>query len=186
MEACWRLPSACWRRQPRGATIFFWSRALHSSIRRRDFIAGSAAALTLAGCSRQRPLQPSAVSIVRAPRYDQTLYATVRGLLDRHQLNVRGKRVVLKPNLVEFDPHTAINTNPVVVHAALEAFRKLGAAEVRIAEGPGHRRATLDFAEAAGYFSTVPKFEDIFTDLNLDSVAKRDIPQPVSQLKSLY
>jgi uncharacterized protein (DUF362 family) len=99
---------------------------------------------------------------------------------------VRGKRVVLKPNLVEFDPHTSINTHPMVVHAAFEAFRRLGAAEVKIAEGPGHRRATLDLAEAAGYFSTVPKFENLFTDLNLDNVAKRAIRQPVSQLKELY
>ena len=32
----------------------------------------------------------------------------------------------------------------------------------------------------------MPGFEDSFTDLNIDSVAKRVIPQPVSQLKSLY
>ena len=73
-------------------------------------------------------------------------------------------------------PHTAINTHPMVVHAAYEAFRRLGAAEVRIAEGPGHRRGTLDLADAAGYFGTVPKFEDAFTDLNLDDVAKRVHP----------
>ena len=114
------------------------------------------------------------------------VYDTVYRMVAEHKLNVRGKRIVLKPNLVEFDPETAINTNPIVVHAAYEAFRRLGAAEVRIAEGPGHRRATLDLADAAGYFSTVPKFEDVFTDLNVDEVSRRVIPQPVSQLKSLY
>jgi len=114
------------------------------------------------------------------------VYDTVYRIAAEHNLKVRGKRVVLKPNLVEFDPHTAINTHPVVVHAAYEAFRKLGAAEVRIAEGPGHRRATLDLADAAGYFGTVPRFEDVFTDLNLDDVSRQAIPQPVSQLKSLY
>jgi uncharacterized protein (DUF362 family) len=114
------------------------------------------------------------------------IYDTVYRIIAQHNLNIPGKRIVLKPNLVEFDPVTAINTHPMVVHAAFEAFRKLGAAEVRIAEGPGHRRATLDLADAAGYFDTVPHFEDSFTDLNLDSVAKRVIPQPVSQLKSLY
>jgi len=67
-----------------------------------------------------------------------------------------------------------------------EAFRKLGAASVKIAEGPGHRRGTLDLADAAGYFSTVPKFEDLFTDLNTDRVAKRTIAQPESKLGSLY
>jgi uncharacterized protein (DUF362 family) len=114
------------------------------------------------------------------------IYDTVHRILVDHKLDVRGKRIVLKPNLVEFDPRTAINTHPMVVHAAYEAFHKLGAASVRIAEGPGHRRATLDLADAAGYFATVPKFEDSFTDLNLDDVSRRVISQPVSTLKSLY
>jgi uncharacterized protein (DUF362 family) len=132
------------------------------------------------------PGVPPSVSITKAPAYTMDVYDTVYRIVSEHKLNVRGKRIVLKPNLVEFDPHTAINTHPIVVHAAYEAFRRLGAAEVKIAEGPGHRRATLDLADAAGYFAIVPKFEDLFTDLNLDNVAKRAIPQPVSQLKSLY
>jgi uncharacterized protein (DUF362 family) len=126
------------------------------------------------------------VSIIKAPGYTMDVYDAVYRIAVEHNLNVRGKRIVLKPNLVEFDPHTAINTHPLIVHAAYEAFRKLGAAEVRIAEGPGHRRATLDLADAAGYFDTVPKFENVFTDLNLDDVSRQLIPQPVSQLKSLY
>lgn len=128
----------------------------------------------------------SRVSIVKCPAYSMDIYDTIYRMVAAHGLNVRGKRIVLKPNLVEFDPHTVINTHPMVVHAAFEAFRKLGAAEVKIAEGPGHRRGTLDLAEAAGYFSTVPEFENAFTDLNLDNVARRVIARPVSQLKSLY
>jgi uncharacterized protein (DUF362 family) len=106
--------------------------------------------------------------------------------LVEHRLDVRSKRVVLKPNLVEFDPATAINTHPLLVHAVLEGFRSLGAADVRIAEGPGHRRITLDLAEAAGYFSTIPNFEQLFTDLNLDDVTEVKIPRPASKLRSLY
>ena len=40
---------------------------------------------------------------------------------------VRGKRVLLKPNLVEFDPNTCINTNVAVIAAAYEAFSILWA-----------------------------------------------------------
>jgi uncharacterized protein (DUF362 family) len=91
----------------------------------------------------------------------------------RDQLGeVRGKRVLLKPNLVEFEPGSCINTNPLVVHAAYEAFREMGAASVRIAEGPGHRRNTLALADAAGYFRTIPDFENSFLDLNLDDVTR--------------
>ena len=73
-----------------------------------------------------------------------------------------------------------------MVHAALEAFRAAGAADVRIAEGPGHRRVTLDLADSAGYFSTVPHFESVFTDLNLDEVTRVNLVRPQSKLNSLY
>lgn len=164
------------------------------NVTRREVLGAAVGGFTLTRCSKSlqprettgRPVYKSAVTIAKAPAYTHEVYDTVYRMVAGHGLSVRGKRVVLKPNLVEFDPHTAINTHPMVVHAAYEAFRRLGAAQVKIAEGPGHRRATLDLADAAGYFSTVPGFEDLFTDLNLDNVAKRVIPTPVSGLKELY
>jgi len=178
-------------------------------IRRRELLAAAVGGVVIArGASfatdRKRLLDRSLnnrhwpvsnVSIVKAPAYDMDVYDTVYRIVAEHVagdgsrhhgLDIRGKRIVLKPNLVEFDPNTVINTHPTMVHAAYEAFRRLGAAQIRIAEGPGHRRGTLDLADAAGYFSTVPKFEDNFTDLNLDNVAKRQIPEPLSGLKALY
>ncbi|HZT30630.1 MAG TPA: DUF362 domain-containing protein [Bryobacteraceae bacterium] len=154
---------------------------------RRSLVTGSVAALAAAGCSvRRSAAPPPAVSILRAPEYGPGLYAEVRRVLEMHRLNVRGKRVVLKPNLVEFEPQSAINTHPMFVHATLEAFRAMGAAEVRIAEGPGHRRNTLDLADAAGYFQAIPNFEDIFTDLNLDEVSLTRLRGGYSRLDSLY
>lgn len=154
---------------------------------RREAIVTTAAGAALLRCGKQRRTFPvSRVSIVKAAAYDMKVYDTVYRMVADHGLDVRGKRIVLKPNLVEYDANTAINTHPVIVHAVFEAFRKLGAGSVRIAEGPGHRRGTLDLADAAGYFSTVAKFEDSFTDLNTDAVAKREIPDPVSKLNALY
>jgi uncharacterized protein (DUF362 family) len=160
------------------------------NLTRRELLATTAAGVALTRCSqapqRAAPPRGSLVSISKAPGYTMDVYDNVYRMVAEHNLDVRGKRIVLKPNLVEFDPATAINTHPLVVHAAYEAFRKLGAAQVKIAEGPGHRRATLDLADAAGYFKIVHGFEDSFTDLNLDSVSRRVISRPVSQLKSLY
>ena len=153
-------------------------------VTRREVLAGAAAG-ALAGCSRV-PGPAPLVSIVRAASYSEDLLGIIRRLLAEHKVEARGRRVVLKPNLVEFDPGTAINTHPAVVQAALEAFRSLGAAEVRIAEGPGHRRNTLELAEAAGYFQAIPKFEDIFTDLNLDDLARVDVPGARSRMSSYY
>lgn len=161
---------------------------MDTRLNRREWIAASAGLAALAGCDGMRPvpMTPSQVSIVRAPAYDQSVYDTMRRMLGEHRLDVRGKRVVLKPNLVEFEPGSSINTNPLLVHAAYEAFRAMGAASVQIAEGPGHRRNTLDLAEAAGYMKTVPEFEEIFTDLNLDDVTRVYPARQFSTLQKLY
>ncbi|HEX3748464.1 MAG TPA: DUF362 domain-containing protein [Bryobacteraceae bacterium] len=155
-------------------------------ITRRELLAASAA-VSLTACRRAPlPIAPARVSIVRAPAYDQRIYDTVRRILDEHNLEVRGRSVVIKPNLVEFEPESFINTNPLLVHATAEAFRARGAASVVIAEGPGHRRNTLDLADAAGYFKIVPKFEDHFIDLNLDDVTQVHLPRQFSSLGKLY
>jgi uncharacterized protein (DUF362 family) len=147
---------------------------------------GSLGAAALTGCTRQAPVAPALVSIVRAGAYGQDLYDAIRRLLADQRLEVKDRHVVLKPNLVEFEPDNSINTNPLLVHAVYEGFRSLGAASVRIAEGPGHRRNTLDLAEAAGYFRIIPNFEDVFTDLNLDEVTLVPLTRQFSRLEKLY
>jgi uncharacterized protein (DUF362 family) len=154
--------------------------------RREWMSAAGAAALAAVGCGRKVQVVPSQVSIVRAPEYDQRIYQMVRSIFREHRLEVHGRNIVLKPNLVEFEPGTSINTHPLLVHAVLETVRSMGAASVRIAEGPGHRRNTLDLADAAGYFRTVPKFEDLFTDLNLDDVTRVNPRRQFSRLEKLY
>jgi uncharacterized protein (DUF362 family) len=164
---------------------------MHTKITRREWLAlsaGAAGAAVLAGCNtaKPRPVVPSEVSIARAESYDQSLYDMMRRILAEHHLDVRGRKVVLKPNLVEFEPESSINTNPMLVHATYEAFLAMGAASVHIAEGPGHRRNTLDLAEAAGYFKLVPRFEDVFTDLNLDDVTRVRPNRQFSRLQKVY
>src|SRR5690349_24378259 len=104
------------------------------AITRREAIAGAGLLVGTGACSRH-PAEPSYVSIVRATGYTQDLAGLVRRILADHKIQARGKRVVLKPNLVEFDAGTTINTHPAVVLAAMEAFQAAGAADVRIAEG---------------------------------------------------
>jgi len=115
--------------------------------------------------------QTSAVVVVKAASYSKDLAdAMLRGILEC-ELDVAGKTVLLKPNFVEFDPNTCINTDVAVVATALEVFRSLGAAEVKIGEGPGHRRDTLAIAELTRYRSEIPSFDEVFVDLNRDDVS---------------
>lgn len=111
------------------------------------------------------------VCVLKAGDYNGSLAGEIRRAVEACGIGVRGKRVVLKPNLVEFSRATAINTHPVFVAAVREALLAMGAAEVRIGEGPGHRRDTWTLAEEAGYFEAVPGFERLFVDLNRDDVA---------------
>ena len=115
--------------------------------------------------------QTSHVAVVKAPSYSADLADLMLRGIRECGLQVAGKRVLLKPNFVEFDPHTCINTDVAVVTAALEVFRSLGAAEVKIGEGPGHRRDTFAIAELTRYRSEIPKFDDVFVDLNRDNVS---------------
>ena len=134
-------------------------------IPRRTAIASAVGAVSC----RRAPTPLAPVTIRKFANYQQELVQPIRDILREHAVNIKEKRVVLKPNLVEFDPAAPINTNPLLVLAAFEAFTAEGAASVRIAEGPGHRRATLDLCDAAGYFRTIRNFESNFTDLNWDT-----------------
>jgi len=113
----------------------------------------------------------SPVAVIKAASYSDDLERRIRDGIRECDLDVRGLKVLLKPNLVEFDPNTCINTDVSVVAAALNVFRSLGAAEVRIGEGPGHRRDTYAIAEMARYRSEIPDFDNIFVDLNRDDVS---------------
>jgi uncharacterized protein (DUF362 family) len=80
---------------------------------------------------------------------------------------LKDKRILLKPNLVETAsgaPH--INTHPLVLRGAIEAFLGLGAAVVAVAEGPGHRRDTLAIYEESGLADVLTEDHIRFHDLN--------------------
>lgn len=145
----------------------------HVRISRRAFIP-AAGMLVTAACSSdsaKAPQVPSAVFIAKAASYQAELEKVMEAGITACGLAVKGKSILLKPNLVEFDSSTAINTNVAVIAAAAAVFTKLGAATVRIGEGPGHRRDTTFLADEAEYRSLIPKFDDHFIDLNRDDVS---------------
>ena len=147
------------------------------SITRREFLplAGASLLAGYAGFEGGKPeprraFGPSPVAIVKASSYSEDLASKILEGVRACALDVLGKRVLLKPNLVEFDPHTCINTNVAVIAAAYDVFKTLGASEVKIGEGPGHRRDTYALAEMARYMD-VSNFDSLFVDLNRDNVS---------------
>lgn len=84
---------------------------------------------------------------------------------------IKGKRILLKPNLVEPQANTVhINTHPLIVRGAAEAFLSLGADRVTVAEGPGHCHDTLRTLEESGMADVLLEDRIPFVDLNGEDV----------------
>jgi uncharacterized protein (DUF362 family) len=172
-------------------------------IRRRDVlkagIAGAAlaglsgAALSGAACARRDPPSPpdrraprSRVAVLPAASYEADLADVLLRGLAFFSPAVRGRRVVLKPNYVEFDPHGVINTHPKLVEAAVLAFLRLDAAEVVVAEGAGHRRDTEYILDASGLEAVLRERRVRFVDLNLDAAVETPLSADLTGLGRLW
>jgi uncharacterized protein (DUF362 family) len=129
---------------------------------------------------------PSRVAIRRVANYETDIAAVLRETLKEFDLPIRDKIVLLKPNLVGFDPLGVMNTNPAVIAAAREAFLALGAATVLIGEGPGLERDTQLILESIRLREFTGPLSRIFVDLNTDDVERVALPTRASRLKELY
>jgi len=131
----------------------------------------------------------AAVAIMRAESYDQNLVELLRDGLRLYPdfcRSVRGRRVVLKPNLVEYHSDRVVNTDPRFVAAAVEVFRQLDARQVIVAEGPGHRRDTEWLLEESGLESALRAVQAPFVDLNLEPLFPVTLTANLSGLGRLW
>lgn len=153
-----------------------------SQLSRRTFLSLPLAA-ALVSCRRSGPPLPEAefsvpgrstVGLFAAPTYDVDFAEVIGRGLAEVGIDVRGKSVLLKPNMVEYEPGEAINTHPAVVAGAAVALRRAGAREVRVGEGPGHRRDVEYLLTATGLFEHLRDGGISFVDLNHDDV--REVP----------
>lgn len=148
---------------------------------RRTFVAGSAG-LAAGGAMTALLLKPkykvvrkrpeSHVAILHADSYTQQLETLLQRGLDLFGLDVRGKSVLLKPNLVDFIEGNHISTHPRLVAAAAECFRRLGASRVIVGEGPGHQRDTGLVLFESGLHEQLREQKLSFVDLNRDELVK--------------
>jgi uncharacterized protein (DUF362 family) len=148
-----------------------------SGLSRRDFIATLAIPLVASACGERLPYDrrkfslPSSSAVGLFPAdYSVDLSDVIFRGFQELGIDMRGRRVLLKPNMVEYEPGTSINTNPLVVAGAAAACRKAGAASVVVAEGPGHRRDIEYLLTATGLADHLREMRLPFTDLNHDDV----------------
>src|SRR5688572_13779363 len=163
-----------------------------SNISRRGLLVGGAlatAGLVVIPVAKRLLRGRAAVFVARNQRYDESLVTTIRdGLLATglQSAELRGKRVLLKPNLVEpykKSPH--LTTNPLVVAAAAEVFL-MWSANVTVGEGPGHVRDT-EMALVEGRMQEVlDNLRMPFADLNYEDVAWTKNAGRTSRLDGFY
>jgi uncharacterized protein (DUF362 family) len=135
---------------------------------------------------RDRRPRRSRVAIVSAEEYSERLADTLMSGLREFHLNVCGRSVLLKPNLVEYIAGVEVNTNPILVGAAAEAFLKLGARSIVVAEGPGHQRDTHLVLAESGLGAQLLSQKIAFVDLNRDELVKLPTRAPFTGLEDLW
>ena len=149
------------------------------SITRRAFLASVPAAVVAAGCraapessdssASTRPGR-AAVGLFPAADYDVDLADVIGRGLRELSIDVRGRSVLLKPNIVEYEAGQAINTHALVVTGAVVALRRAGARDVVVGEAPGHRRDIEYLLTSTGLFDHLRELKTRFVDLNHDDV----------------
>ena len=150
-----------------------------SGLSRRDFLGTLALTTSLASCQRL-PFDESAfvvpprsaVALLPAADYGVDFADLISRGLDLFDLGhlITGRSVLLKPNMVEYEEESVINTNPLVVAGAAEALRRHGAREVVVGEGPGHRRDIEYLLTETGLYDFLQDLKVRFVDLNHDEV----------------
>src|SRR5437870_6664544 len=161
---------------------------------RRNWLVASAAVTGSALTMRfQRPkysrdLRPprSRVAVLHADQYSDRLDNLIYEGLRLFDLNVRRKSVLLKPNIVEYIPGKPINTDAQLIGAAADAFLRLGAASVTVAEGPGHHRDTELLLDETALSDQLVHRKIPFVDLNRDEVIKTKLQAKYSGLGHLW
>src|SRR2546428_7718722 len=151
-------------------------------------VAGSALSAQFRRRKYSRDLRPSRsrVAVLPADQYSDSLEQLIYAGIRPFNLNVRGKSVLLKPNLVEYIPGRPVNTDTQLIGAAAETFLRLGAASVIVAEGPGHHRDTELLLHQTGLGNHLAHRKIRFVDLNRDELIKTKLQATYSGLDHLW
>lgn len=127
----------------------------------------------------------SFVAILHAAEYSEKIETLLMDGLRLFRLNVLGKTVLLKPNMVE-DLPGPVNTNADIIGAAARCFLRLGATRIVIGEGPGHQRDTELVVHAANLKPHLVERQIQFVDLNRDELVRVKLKANYSGLDPLW
>jgi uncharacterized protein (DUF362 family) len=118
--------------------------------------------------------KPAVVGLGKCSSYNQDLLSCLRELWEQNDMpEVRGKRVLIKPNLVDSVENQQITTAPEVIGAVADLLFEKGVGQVTVGDGSAFRREISPVVESSGLGAVMRARNLNFVDLNYDD------PQPV-------
>ncbi|MBY0551567.1 MAG: DUF362 domain-containing protein [Candidatus Obscuribacterales bacterium] len=122
---------------------------------------------------RWRRKAPSPVAIVKCASYADLPAIDLEAVTSKLQIpDVKGKKILLKINMVDFRSDRPLTTDKAVVEAAVKLMAQLGAAEIIVGDASALNRDTDYLLEATGIGQCCSKLGVPFVDLNIDDIDK--------------
>ncbi|MGQ9553258.1 MAG: DUF362 domain-containing protein [Anaerolineae bacterium] len=120
---------------------------------------------------------PALVALGECPHYDNSVLDCLRQVWQQAAMpDVRDRKVLVKPNLIDAIESNPVTTAPQVVGALVDLLIELGAREVIVGDGPGNRREAWPVAQACGLAPELLARGIPLVDLNYDD--PRPVPAP--------
>ena len=119
----------------------------------------------------QRISSPAIVALGKCNSYDEDIQSNLRNLWQLANMpDVRGKKILVKPNALNQVGEFPATTSPRVVGAVLDILAEMGAGSVVVGEGSAFRRDTYSVVTTCGLSQELAKRGIPFVDLNYDDL----------------
>ncbi|MCR4676704.1 MAG: DUF362 domain-containing protein [Sphaerochaetaceae bacterium] len=110
----------------------------------------------------------SRVAITKCTSYRQEeVYQALKKVLENSDVpDVRGKKVLLKPNILSDSPASScITTNPEIVRSAIKLFFERGASEIYVGDSPGLQTSSFS-GKTCGIYDVCQEEGAVWTDFS--------------------
>jgi uncharacterized protein (DUF362 family) len=112
---------------------------------------------------------PAIVGLQKSNSYDSDLEFTLRDLWNISMMpDVRGKSILVKPNLLDYVDNHLATTNPKMIGAILDLLADLGVSKIVVGDGSAFRRDTYSVVRNCGLAQELSTRSVSFVDLNYD------------------
>ena len=113
--------------------------------------------------------KPAVVALTESKSYQDNLLDKLNILWDQAEMpQVRGLKILVKPNLVDSVNEAAATTAPEITAAVAKLLIEFGASKVIVADGPAFRRDINSVARQIGLIPLLEPLDVALLDLNYD------------------